>query len=69
MSEVPDFMNEVQEFLKDEKCERCGGPIKAIAYTTTTFIEETGDYIAQSFWDCYMCGKEHSLGSQPYYRI
>jgi hypothetical protein len=48
-------------FLKDEKCERCGGPILAEPHTRTHFIEESWDYVRETLWPCYACGYQNSL--------
>ncbi len=55
------------EFLKDEKCDRCHGPILAEACKKTVFVEETLDYVSQTVWICYHCGKENTLDSEPHY--
>lgn len=57
------------EFLKDEQCERCGGPLLNEPYQKTTFIEATLDYLRVTVWICYACGKETCLQSSQYYCI
>jgi RNase P subunit RPR2 len=56
-----------ENFLAREECKRCKGPISSRPIITRTFDEKTLDYIQQTVWVCYACGKEHALDSQPYY--
>lgn len=57
------------EFLEDEVCARCGGPLIAQAEKRQQFIEETLDYLEQSVWICYACGHENPLDSEPRYIV
>ncbi len=58
-----------ETFLEGESCERCGGPISNRPHTKTIFIEESFDYLHQTVWICYSCGKEHTLQSEPYHTV
>lgn len=53
------------EFLTDESCSRCKGPILAEPHTKTTFHEESFDYTVQTVWICYACGAQNLCGSTP----
>ena len=55
------------KFLSDEVCERCKGLILAEPWKRTEFDEENFSYSSLSVWVCSVCGREHTLQSEPYY--
>lgn len=58
-----------EDFVPGECCERCKGPLLAKPVKKQTYVEETMDYIEQSVWVCYGCGKEKVLQSEPYFLV
>ena len=56
-------------FLENEQCSICQGPILNEPHTKTIFEEDLFNYITQTVWICYACGHEQTLQSEPYYSL
>lgn len=48
-------------FLEDEECCRCHGPLLAEPIHGTLFVEESFDYIDVTYFVCYACGHKYTL--------